>query len=181
MQDFDPLRPWDVVFREAALRESFWSKEVDKKVFQHLTHLASEDKLTDEGFGMLEEAPSSLKAARGSGRGAGNGKKKFSSDSEAEGPPRKRRQPRKGNGKGRGGGAKNAPKGGAAKGGGKAQETIQFSNGKYVKYKGLQVCFAYNRALNGCQEICPDGRAHVCELCTERHRSVQCTVVPKRN
>ena len=39
---------------------------------------------------------------------------------------------------------------------------------------GTQVCFAYNRAKEGCAVVCPSSRAHVCEFCLEPHRTVEC-------
>ena len=39
---------------------------------------------------------------------------------------------------------------------------------------GSQICFAFNRAPDGCAAVCPSNRAHVCEFCLEPHRSIEC-------
>ena len=39
---------------------------------------------------------------------------------------------------------------------------------------GSQICFAYNRAPDGCATVCPTNRKHVCEFCLEPHRSIEC-------
>ena len=177
LPDFDPLRPWDVVFREAASDDKYWAREVDKKVILHLTNLASESQLTDEGYGVLEEAEDPVKQKQ-KGKKSHGKKRKASSSSEDEGQGRKHK-PRKGAKGAKGAGKKGDAKKGAAKGGGK-NGTIQYSNGKFAKFNGLQVCYSWNRQLNGCTEPCPDGRAHVCELCTGVHRGVQCETPKQR-
>ena len=35
--EYDPRKPWDLCFREAAQDTAFWTKEVDKKVIQFVT------------------------------------------------------------------------------------------------------------------------------------------------
>jgi len=50
---FDPARPWDTVFKEAALDKDFWTREVDKKVLQFTTAQRSRTQLLDPGFGSL--------------------------------------------------------------------------------------------------------------------------------
>ena len=37
-----------------------------------------------------------------------------------------------------------------------------------------QICFAYNRAPDGCATVCPTNRMHVCEFCLEPHMSIEC-------
>jgi hypothetical protein len=178
--DFDPMKPWDVVYREAAIDHEFWGTEVDKKVLQHITSLASPAQLVDDGYGVLEEAPNALNGHKGGGN-SGGGKKRRARSSSSASPVRKRRP-----GNLRGGGnpqpkkdpkedSKGKGKKGKGKGAGK-NETVQGADGRYVKFNGTQVCFAWNKG--GCSAICPHGRAHVCEKCTERHRPSECTAVP---
>ena len=173
LADYDPLRPWDVVFREAALDKDFWNQEVDKKILLHALAMTTHTKLVDEGYGALEEAPPALKSS-GGGK-AGGKKKKRAASSSSEEAGRKRRK------RGRGtGNPKGDPKGskkGAGKGNGKQKNnspTQQDANGKYIRFNGSQVCWAYNKTLNGCSPTCPSMRAHVCEICTGLHRAVEC-------
>ena len=44
---------------------------------------------------------------------------------------------------------------------------------------GSQICFAYNRAPDGCATVCPTNRMHVCEFCLEPHRSIECPRHPR--
>ena len=39
---------------------------------------------------------------------------------------------------------------------------------------GKEICFAWNKARDGCQDVCPSGRAHVCRVCLQPHRAVDC-------
>ena len=177
LAEFDPSKPWDIIFREAALDTGYWGREVDKKVFLHLTNLASTAKIADEGFGVLEEAGQTLKS-HGSSHGQGGKKRRSRSSSSSPQRTVKPRKPTKPTKPVKGPGKKGAGKGA---GKGKGQPTQQQADGKYFKINGTQVCFAYNRAQGGCSEICPDARAHLCEKCTGKHRAIDCLVVPKKN
>ena len=53
---FDPKRPWDSAFRDAARDCEFWAKEVDKKVIMFSIAQKSKSQLTDPGFGDLQSA-----------------------------------------------------------------------------------------------------------------------------
>jgi hypothetical protein len=66
------------------------------------------------------------------------------------------------------------------KGKGQGKGTIQSADGKYMKFQGAQVCFTYNRHQGGCEEICPNGRAHICEICTGKHRAIDCKTPMQR-
>ncbi len=35
---------------------------------------------------------------------------------------------------------------------------------------GKEICYNWNRTPTGCTDVCPGGRAHVCEYCLSRHR-----------
>ena len=48
---FDPSRPWDLAFWEAARDSEFWSRELDKKVVQNTTLHKSRPQLTDPKSG----------------------------------------------------------------------------------------------------------------------------------
>ena len=39
---------------------------------------------------------------------------------------------------------------------------------------GTQICFLCNHSPAGCEAECETTRAHVCELCLEPHRSIEC-------
>jgi hypothetical protein len=182
LPDFDPAKPWDVVFREAAMDHEFWGREVDKKVLQHITSMASPAKLVDEGYGVLEEAPHAVKTSKGGG-GAGGGKRRRSSSSSSGASDKKKKKRKSRSGKPFSKPKPDAGKGdkgkkGAGKGAGKPANA-QRADGKYTRFNGNQVCFAWNGSVNGCSPICPQGRAHVCEICTERHRTIECTT-PKK-
>ena len=48
--DFDPARPWDACFREAARDQQFWAAEVERKMLQFSTHQKTKHVLFDELF-----------------------------------------------------------------------------------------------------------------------------------
>ena len=178
LQDFDPNRPWDVTFREAAQDKDYWAREVDKKVLLHITSIAPASSLIDEGYGLLEEAASAVSSGRGGGKKNGGKRRAASSSSEAGQQSKKRKRNGRAKNKTAAPGPntvlKEQPKGGKGKGGGK-----QKADGKHVRYQGSQICWDYNRQAGGCTDICPNARAHVCELCLGQHRATSCTVVPR--
>ena len=67
LSDFDPGRPWDVVFREAALDDKFWHEEVDKKVLLFTSNIAPAARILDPGFGTIEESVAGQVAGRSGG------------------------------------------------------------------------------------------------------------------
>ena len=162
--DFDPLCPWDQCFREAARDRDFWAQEVERKVVQVTTHQRSKAEVIDPGFG-------SLQFAAPAGQGA--------TAAHAEGPPRKAPRPSKAErraaalaGKAKapapaGGGHPAPAKGGKDKGKGKTRDLDRRTPaGNYFYDKaGKQLCWTWNATKNGCTEPCPNGRAHVCEVC----------------
>jgi hypothetical protein len=179
LPEYDPTRPWDVVFREAANDHEYWSREVDKKVLLHSLGMASEAKLADEGFGTLEEAGNPMKSAYAGGKGT-----KRPQDDAGHPLPKKWNKPNPNDGAGKANKPKGGGKKGAGKGSGKKQPqptqdgTTKGSDGKFHKIQGTQVCFAYNRSHGGCSDICPEARAHLCEKCGQKHRAIGCSVVP---
>ena len=176
LPDFDPQMPWDIVFREASLDNDFWAKEVDKKVLLHLTSLASTATLVDDGYGILEEAPSAIVSGTSGGKKK-QGKRKRSSSSSSEAPKAKKRGARK-NGKKKPPIEKAPvfnPQAKAGKGKGKGKGGKAKVDGRHVRFEGTQICWDYNRQAGGCSEICPMARAHVCELCLGKHRALNCT------
>ena len=59
--------------------------------------------------------------------------------------------------------------------GGKGKRT---GKGKVSKTRvskdGKEICYAWNKRNRGCQEPCPNGRAHVCEKClSSAHRTFE--------
>ena len=41
---------------------------------------------------------------------------------------------------------------------------------------GNQICFKFAKGQPGaCQEPCPDGRTHCCQLCLGAHPNIQCS------
>ena len=157
--DFDPAMPWDAVFREAARDRDFWDKEVDKKVVQFATHQRTKDELSDQGFGSIKFAqqPGAASAPSGSGDGTQARKRRGAqSGGGAQKRPDNRPPPPPQGGKGGKGG----------KGNNKGKDANKKVNGKYaMDANGRQLCWAWNRAPDGCQAVCPQGRIHLCEIC----------------
>ena len=52
-------------------------------------------------------------------------------------------------------------------------------DGRFLKSSdGMQICYLYSRSKDGCQAVCPEGRAHCCEWCLGPHRTVMCPKHP---
>ena len=160
--EYDPAKPWDLCFREAAQDSTFWTKEVDKKVIQYMTAQRSRGALSDPGCGDLRFTD-------------GGGKR--SADQEASGSSSKRSRPTRKN-RGVEQGAPPPPRpwqpaqqhGSKGKGKGKKGG----KNGKRTSTDaGLQICWNWNQHHGGCSEPCPGGRAHVCEICCGPHRTLE--------
>ena len=163
---FDPKRPWDAAFREAACDSVFWTKEVDKKVIQFSTSQKSKGQLTDPGFGDLRLEPSSDLGSQGRGRGRSG----CDAADGVEVPEKKkaRKTPQEKSW------SRNPGSGGAAgKGKGKGKNNdFKTPEGKYVRdSQGVAICWIWNRAQGGCADPCMNKRAHVCELCRGAHRT----------
>ena len=170
---YNAKMPWDSVYREAARDGDFWQREVEKKVVQFTTAQKSRPQLMDAGFGALTFAN-----LAGAGRGSGD-----AMDDEGGGIKRKNRHQRRkeaakkreleqgsgtpaitnGNWTGNSGG----------KGKGKGKDPNRKVNNKYVADENnVQICWAWNKARDGCKTPCPNARAHICEICRGSHRTV---------
>ena len=52
-------------------------------------------------------------------------------------------------------------------------------DGRYLESPNhTELCYTWGRNADGCQSVCPAGRAHVCEWCLGAHRTINCPVVP---
>ena len=165
---FDPKRPWDAAFREAACDSVFWTKEVDKKVIQFSTSQKSKGQLTDPGFGDLRLEPSSDPGSQGRGRGRSGGD---AADGVEMPEKKKARKPRESarekawtRDPGSGGAA------GKGKGKGKHLDAKTHDGKYYRDSTGASICWNWNRVQGGCTDPCPMKRAHVCEFCRGAHR-----------
>jgi hypothetical protein len=150
LTDFNPSKPWDIVFREAALDTKFWDREVDKQVVMFHTNVKSNAMICDNGTGPISminaESPgASSTQTRPVMQGAVKAKKKNKKGKQA-----------KGDGKGGSGGGKGA----------KAVDRADMKdkNGKYRTSKtGEEICWAFNKGT--CSTPCPAKRWHMCEWC----------------
>jgi hypothetical protein len=177
LPDFDPARPWDVTFREAALDDKFWHKEVDKKILLFSSSLTPMARIADPGFGVIEESVAG--AGRSGGGSASHALKRRQdrqSDSSSEEKGGKKRKTKKKRAK--------ASKPDATSGQRMAKKQLKKADhkrpdGRYVRdAEGVEICFRYAHQESGCQENCPNGRAHICEWCRGEHRSIECRRKP---
>ena len=146
---FDPTMPWAAVIRDAAADHRYWQENV-----KDLCGLA-----TRRGAALDQATRAELAtAAAGAGPGAGV------HTGEADGHS--------------GGGRPNRPekakKGAGQKGAGRGLNGKERRGDKrFVKNtKGVELCFIWNRAKDGCEAKCPRDRAHQCEWCLGPHRAV---------
>ena len=103
---------------------------------------------------MLTESPKSLSYVHSEGgRNKNKGKKRKASE-----------------GKGSSSSSK-----GAGKGKGKSQKKGKHGNNlKTTTREGKEICFLFARSGN-CEDPCPQGRAHVCQICLQPHRNANCS------
>ena len=174
LTDYDPLRPWDVVFREAALSD-FWGKEVDKPINHICNGLKSAASVKDAGFGPIIEvsADGQAKGSRTPARDTQEGQEKPSKRPRAA---RKQLPPAKG----KGGGQEQKGSPSLPKPPGPILNLVNIDmaerktpDGKHLRDKtGRQLCWDYNRKT--CNTPCKMERAHCCEWCREEHPSHKC-------
>ena len=87
LTDYDPKKPWDVAFREAAACETFWQREVDKRVLQFAAVGLSVAALADGSFGTIQLASTSVTSQGGRGtQGADKKLKRSSSRTRSRSP-----------------------------------------------------------------------------------------------
>ena len=184
LTDFDPMKPWDVIFREAAADETFWNEHVDKKVFRLATSLSTPEEVLDPGFGQLDEARDSDRIVTGchpaQSRSAG------SRPSAPQAAPAKtsKGQKRKLALKNKASGASPAwtPRGAQPEKKRIAPAAARDSKTSDGRWKfdgeGVPLCWAFNRKANGCQTPCAEGRSHRCEWCRGPCRAIECSQKP---
>ena len=158
----DPAKPWDYVFKAAAADDTFWNAELVQKAVLYATHLQTQSQLSDPGHGVA-----ALGGHSSAGRSKGGGKRNNKRKRDAEGSaPSWPADPPKGKAKGKG------KKGGKDNAKGSRGVEGQFRTTR----AGLEICWPWNRATDGCSATCPSGRAHVCEWCRGAgHRGIECT------
>ena len=173
---FDPAVPWDYCLKAATLDRHFWEEELDRKCMLYITHLKSQKQLTDDGHGV--DLPSSgsratRRADGGAPQGAGAAKRQR---------PDKKSRHNSTDQEGNGGNDAPRKKGKAAGKGGKQSSKGQarLPDGRWRSDdKGREICWLWNRAEDGCSDICPNTRSHVCEWCRSfKHKSVRCPQKP---
>ena len=171
LKDFDPGRPWDVAFREAAADTTYWHKEVDRQISLMGGSLKSSAMVKDLGTGPIEEVAAGSTAKGGK---PATWTVDTDSDEDASGKKKKKRQ-RQGKTKAPGG---KKPK--AAQGPGPGPQTVnnqkadeKTPEGKYLRdTAGRQLCWAFQKG--NCQTPCEANRSHRCEWCRETHASSAC-------
>jgi len=63
---------------------------------------------------------------------------------------------------------------GTGKGKGKSQKKGKHGdNLKSTTREGKQICFLFAKHGN-CEDTCPQGRAHACQICLQPHRNANC-------
>jgi hypothetical protein len=55
LPELNPLKPWDIIFGEAAADDAYWSEHVEKKTLLLAAQLTTHSQAMDQGFGSLEE------------------------------------------------------------------------------------------------------------------------------
>jgi len=137
---------WSQVFIEAAQDDKYWDKEVRRPA---LRFLASGTKTTEKN-----DNPKNLPYAHSDS--GGPAKKKQKRKASGSQPPASS----KGAGKGKGKGQKKGKQG-------------KDSSLKWETREGKSICFKFAKE-GSCEAPCPQGRAHVCQICLQPHRNSNC-------
>ena len=180
---FDPSKPWDLAFREAARDEQFWTEHVDRRALLFAAQMQSSSQILDEGVGpvsVLDPFSKTSTAAAAPSR-----KRKETSESDEpfvrKSKKKMKKQPR--NSGSRKSGTAAQVRTGAPKPGGNINNKAGTKNADgrfYRDESGKQICWTWNHSEDGCSEVCPTGRVHVCEWCRKPgHRSISCRTRPE--
>ena len=140
---FNPTTPWDYVFREAADDRKYWDEFVREPA---LRFMASGSK--------RKGAPTGSATGEVQVEAEQPPKKKTKTKKKQQQPPPPPQQPPAGDWNRKG---KRADKGGGGKG-----------HPMKVTREGKPICYAWNNG--GCEQVCPKGFAHVCQMCLGSHR-----------
>ena len=148
---FDTKRPWAAVIRDAARHPIYWNENV-----KELIAVSTSSRSSTAG---VAQALNLAVAPSGSGAGASSTAQGYQAP-----PPSFPSGGKKGEGKR------------AKRGNGKQQSNRQSKNAA-----GVEICFMWNRSVDGCVATgpCPKGRAHQCELCLGPHRATDASC-PKK-
>ena len=193
--ELNPLKPWDIIFREAAADDACWSEHANKNATPRCS--------------AHDAQPSHGSRFWVSGRiGKRNPirhtccEEEEHGDSAAVGPPSGPATSKKGN--------KRRSKGGTGNSGQQppwlappsvsatlvgpqrtrpAKMTItgqgnnaKLPDGRFARdTDGVNLCWEFNRKANGCASPYPNKRSHRCEWCRDLHRAIgaECSVKPR--
>ena len=187
---FEERRPWNYLFRKAAVDREFWQDQVKDKCMRWLTKIENSSSVAEEGFGPVHPGNSGLTEIQAA-HGVGGGRKRTfqamasdSSDSSAGAPVKKKKKAnkhkkriadRRERAAGKAGLRREKPpfppappKADKVKGKGKGKGKLHAKTAA-----GTEICYKYAKD-GACAEPCPQKRAHVCERCLQRHRTSEC-------
>ena len=144
--------PWDSVMRFAAADRGYWDEFVREPALKFLA-TGNKRKGTPTGS-MTGEIPMDNGAALPDYSGVGKKRKNKQKSRGQPPPPSRHPQPRpQGRGKGNGG---------------KGKPSVDADGLMSRTREDKKICFAWNNG--GCEQMCPNGFAHVCQICLGSHR-----------
>ena len=176
VSDYDPVRPWNFCFAQAAADDKFWNREVRNPAI----HVIAQ---TSKGAGHagaaveVAEAEADLSTGGTSKRApkrARDMQKMAELEAEVKrlrlaGAPPVPAPP----GKFGGGSSVSTAEGGRPEKKTQAGGHPRMRGELYATTRdGTEVCFAFGRGK--CQAVCPNNRAHVCQLCLQAHPMQKC-------
>ena len=163
---FDPSQPWASVFVAAARDESFWDREVRRPALSFLARGS-----LNAVPAVSAQASEALAGILGNNRGKGQGQpmaqaqvgqglsrgaKKRRGKQQTAAPPIAQ--------------VKTETSGGGRQGG-QSSRGPPYSSTR----EGKQICFKFAKGGRGsCSDVCPAGRAHVCQWCLQPHSNAEC-------
>ena len=161
---YNPLVPWDDVFRQAALDKSYWDRHVRDPALVFMARGGARKQNTSPATDYAA-SPARTPTKRARRTAAARGK---IAELQEELKNIKSHAAGSTGGTAHGGNRK------GSKGGGKQQShPRKDSRGHFVTTReGTQICFGFSAGT--CAGTCKAGRAHVCQQCLGAHRTPDC-------
>lgn len=169
---FDPRQPWAAVFVAAARDEAYWDREVRRPALAFLTRGSANAMPT-----LSPQAAEAVSGVMGVPRSQSNTVARLPGQGISRKAQKRRQQaaakPQAGQaappGSSGGSGRKGPPKGPRGPGGGGGGPP------HVVTKDGTQICFKFAKGGRvACSDVCPNGRAHVCQFCLQPHSNSEC-------
>ena len=174
--NFDPKAPWKSVYQAAARDEHYWDKNVRRPAMAYLTRGTTTAMPT-----VSPQASAAVAAILGKNSGAsssggspgGGGGQPGNGPSRGQLKRQRQRAAKESFNNGNQNGNQHTGKGNGQTGKGKGKN----SGPPYrLDREGHEICYKFAKGGRGsCEDVCPQGRSHVCQYCLGPHPNAECS------